>query len=84
MSVYQKNKSKANIIIHFAKPYFFVGEYIKGNIEINSNSSALIKDITIEILITEDWRITIGDNKGDSYKKRVVFFKLDLKKKNLE
>ena len=81
MSVYQKNKSKANIIIHFAKPYFFVGEYIKGNIEINSNSSALIRDITIEILITEDWRITIGDNKGDSYKKRVVFFKLDLKKK---
>ena len=75
-----KNKSKANIIIHFEKSCFYLGEFIKGNIEINTNSSALIKDVTIEIFEKEDWKIKDGDsNKSDNYNTRVVFYKLDLK-----
>ena len=57
MSVYINNQSKANILIHFDKSCFYLGEFIKGNIEINTNSSALIKDIIIEIFLKEDWRI---------------------------
>ena len=83
MSVYNKNKSKANIIIHFYKSCFYLGEFIKGNIEINTNSTALIKDVIIEIFLKEDWRIKEGQgeiNKSDNYEIRVVNYKLNLNK----
>ena len=83
MSVYINNQSKANILIHFDKSCFYLGEFIKGNIEINTNSSALIKDIIIEIFLKEDWRIKEGEGcyyKSDNYDIRVVNYKLDLNK----
>ena len=79
-----KKKPKANILIHFEKSFFYVGEFIKGNIEINTSSNAIIKDITIEILITEDWKIKEGDkNKTCSNKKRVLFHNLNIKSLNV-
>ena len=79
-----KKKPKANILIHFEKSFFYVGEYIKGNIEINTSSNAIIKDITIEILIAEDWKIKEGDkNKTCSNKKRVLFHNLNIKSLNV-
>ena len=80
MNSYNNKKSKANILIHFEKSVFYVGEFIKGNIEINTSSSAIIKDITIEIFITEEWKLKEGDKiKTFSDKKRVVLYNLNIK-----
>ena len=80
MNSYNNKKSKVNILIHFEKSVFYVGEFIKGNIEINTSSSAIIKDITIEIFITEEWKLKEGDKtKTISDKKRVVLYNLNIK-----
>ena len=80
MNSYNNKKSKVNILIHFEKSFFYVGEFIKGNIEINTSSSAIIKDITIEIFITEEWKLKEGDKtKTFSDKKRVVLYNLNIK-----
>ena len=80
MNSYNNKKSKVNILIHFEKSCFYVGEFIKGNIEINTSSSAIIKDITIEIFLTEEWKLKEGDKtKTFSDKKRVVLYNLNIK-----
>ena len=80
MNSFYKKKTKANILIHFEKSIFFLGEYIKGNIEINTSSSAIIKDITIEIFLTEEWKIKEGDKtKACSDKKRIICYNLNIK-----
>ena len=77
MKPYNNKKTKANLYIHFEKMCFYVGEYIKGNLEINNNSRSLIKDIIIEIYITEDWKFKDGI-KSDSNKNRIKNYKLNL------
>ena len=77
MKPYNKKKTKANLYIHFEKMCFFVGENIKGNIEINNNSKSLIKDIAIEIYITEDWKLKDGI-KSESSKLRIINYNLNL------
>ena len=52
MISYQKQNYK--IKIYFNKPYFFVGEFIKGNIEITLSSTALISGIIINIISEEN------------------------------
>ena len=77
-------KSKANIIIHFKKSYFFVGSSIKGNIEINSGSSGLIKDIIIEIFLNEEWDFKEGDKyKIENNRKKIASYQIDLNKLNV-
>ena len=84
MKSYNNKKSKVNILIHFDKTSFYVGENIKGNIEINSNSSALIRDIIIEIFATEDWKIKEGEKiKSESLKAKLINYKLNLINSNL-
>ena len=75
------NKKNTNIKIYFDKEYFLVGEYIKGNIEIQVNSKTILSGILIEIFLTESWRIKDGENNNsDYYKKKIVTYNLDLKK----
>lgn len=84
MNSYNNQKLKENIMIHYDKPYFFVGEIVKGNIEINASSSSLIKDISIEIFLLEEWRIKEREkDKIDSCKKRVTIYNLNLKSLNI-
>ena len=75
------NKKNTNIKLYFDKEYFLVGEYIKGNIEIQVNSKTILSGILIEIFLTESWRIKDGENNNsDYYKKKIVTYNLDLKK----
>ena len=78
---FNERKSKANILIHFNKPYFFLGTFIEGIIEINSGSSGLIKDIIIEILLYEEWNFKEGEkNKIENNRKKVATYQIDLNK----
>ena len=77
-------KSKANIIIHFKESYFFVGSSIKGNIEINSGSSGLIKDIIIDIFLYEEWDFKEGEKyKIENNRKKIASYQIDLNKLNV-
>jgi len=64
------NKKNTNIKIYFDKEYFLVGEYIKGNIEIQVNSKTILSGILIEIFLTESWRIKDGENNNSDYYKK--------------
>ena len=78
-------QQKADIRVHFDKPYFFVGEFIKGNIELNINQTTIISGVIIEIYASEQWKIKDGseDNiKMMSNTRTVVNYKLDLTKIN--
>ena len=81
MSVFNKNKPVVNITIHYNKSCFFLGEFIKGHIEINTSISALITDIEIEIFLKEYWKIQYN-NIIDNFTNRVVDYKLNLNKIN--
>ena len=80
MSYINNKKSKANLLLHFEKACFYVGEFIKGNIEINTNTSAIINEIIIEISSVEEWKLKDGEKeKQDFIKKKLVTYKLNLK-----
>ena len=81
MSVYVKNNAKITLNVHFDKPFLYVGDSIKGKIEIISKAGLVIEEIVIEIFITEEWKCMEGNIiKSDYYKKSLEFYKLDLKK----
>ena len=72
----------ANVNLFFDKPYFFVGEFVKGTIEINTNTSISISGILIEIILTEHWKLkdsSNDDNKTMTNTKTIVTYNLDLK-----
>lgn len=59
MSYKQEN---AEMQVYFNKIFFFVGEFIAGNIEINVKSNIILYGITIEIFLTENWKIKDWEN----------------------
>ena len=79
-------KQNANIKVHFVKNYFYVGEFIKGNIEIYLNSTAIISGILIEIYLSENWKVKDGSSDQGSKTmtngKTVLTYNLDLKRMN--
>ena len=84
ISSFNKQKSKANIIIHFEKSYFFVGSFIKGNVEINSSQSGFIKDIILEIFLYEEWNFKEGEKyKLENNRKKVSAYQIDLNNLNI-
>ena len=81
MSVYVKNNAKTDFIVHFDKSYLFVGDSIKGAIEIRAKSSLVIEELTIEIFLSEEWKYREGNIiHSDYYKSSLEFYVLDLKK----
>ena len=73
---------QAKINLFFDKPYFYLGEFIRGTIEINKNSEISLSGILIEIILLENWKI--DDNSGDNSQimndsKTIVNYNLDLK-----
>ena len=80
MSYKQEN---AEMQVYFNKSFFFVGEFIVGNIEINIKSNTLIYGITIEIFLTENWKIKDGENaNSENIVKKIVVYNIDLKRIN--
>jgi hypothetical protein len=73
------NTQKADIKLYFLKPFFYVGEFIIGDIEINLKTSAIITGITIKISANENWKIDKSDNNSNNYYKTIINFNLDLK-----
>ena len=76
------NVKQAKINLFFDRPYFYLGEFIRGTIEINTNSKFSLSGILIEIILSENWRI--DDNSGDNSQimndsKTIVTYNLDLK-----
>ena len=67
---FNTQKSKVNILIHFEKPYFFVGSFVKGNIEINAGSCGIVKDIILEIYLYEEWDFKEEKHKIENNKKK--------------
>ena len=69
--------------LFFARPFFYVGDYIKGNIEINTNSNILLSAIIIDIISTENWTFknTSDESKIQTMneKKPITQFIVDLK-----
>ena len=69
--------------LFFNRPYFYVGEFIKGNIEINTNSNILLSAIIIDIISTENWTFknTSDDSKIQTMneKKSIMQFSVDFK-----
>ena len=77
-------REKANVKLYFSKPFFYVGEFIIGNIEIYLQSSAIITGILIKITINEMWKINDLDTNSNNYDKTIINYNLDLRKfKNL-
>ena len=77
------DKKKAKISIHFMKDSFLVGESIIGNIEIQTNVTALIQGISIEINKAENWKVNNNDKDNSDYiKRKLISINLDLKKVN--
>ena len=74
-------QEKAEMQIYFNKSFFFVGEFINGNIEINVISNIIISGITIEIFLTENWKIKDGENdNSENFVKKIVVYNIDLKR----
>ena len=81
-------KQNYTIKIFFNKPYFFVGEFIKGNIEITLSSTALISGIIINIFSEENWSVKEGSDSnskiiGMNSKKTIVSYNMDLQNLNI-
>lgn len=84
MNSFNNKKSKANILIHLEKSYYFLGSFIKGNIEINSGSVGFIKEIIIDIFLYEEWDVKEGEkHKIENNRKKVFTYTIDLKKLNI-
>ena len=77
-------KQNGDIRLYFDKPYFYVGEYIKGNIELTLSQTTIISGILIEISVSEHWNVKNGyeDLQMMSNNKTVVNYNIDLKKLN--
>ena len=69
--------------LFFARPFFYVGDYIKGNIEINTNSNILLSAIIIDIISTENWTFknTSDESKIQTMneKKPIIKYNVDFK-----
>ena len=69
--------------LFFNKSYFYVGEFIRGSIEINTKSNILLSAIIIDIISTENW--TFKNTSEDSNiqtineKKKIIQYIFDLK-----
>ena len=75
---------KADIYIHFTKSKYYLGEFITGNIEINSYITAKIRDIIITIDYLEEWNLKDGDKiKNEKITKKITTVKLDLQKSQM-
>ena len=73
----------AKIQVYFNKNFFFVGEFISGNIEINVKSDTIIFGITIEIFLTENWKIKDGEkDNSENFVKKIVTYNIDLNRIN--
>lgn len=67
--------------VYFSKSSYFVGEFLKGSIELVLPESSLISSVLIEIYVNEFWRLKNGSNQEqESNNKRIVSYNLDLKK----
>ena len=76
-------QENAEIQVYFNKNFFFVGEFINGNIEINVKSSTIIFGVTIEIFLTENWRIKDGENNNsENFVIKIVIYNIDLNRIN--
>ena len=72
----------AKVTLFFDKPYFYVGEFVRGTIEINTNALISISGILIEIILTEHWKLNDSSNDYDKTltdAKTIVTYNLDLK-----
>ncbi len=77
-------REKANVKLYFSKPFFYVGEFIVGNIEIYLQSSAIITGILIKITLNEMWKLNDLDTNSNNYSKTIINYNLDLRQfKNL-
>ena len=77
-------REQANVKLYFSKPFFYVGEFIIGNIEIYLQSSAIINGILIKITLNEMWKINDLDTNSNNYNKTIINYNLDLRNiKNL-
>ena len=63
--------------VFFAKNYFYLGDYIKGDIEIITDKISVVTQILIEIYAIESWKVKEKEdeepNKMNSKKKIVTF-----------
>ena len=75
------NQQNTSLKVYFDKLCFFVGEYIKGNIEINLNSDTEISGITIQIIPEEYWKVKDGSEYKSNLvnNNNIVNYNLDLK-----
>ena len=73
----EEKKFNKKIKIYFTKTYFYLGEYIKGNIEIITEKVSIVSEILIEIFVIESWKVkekTDEEPKKMNNKKRIVKF----------
>lgn len=73
----------ANIKVYFDKPMFYIGEFIRGNIEINVTSTIIVQSLLIQIKIIENWKVKEGSNEKmvKMFKEKdIINYNLDLKK----
>ena len=61
--------------VYFAKTYFYLGEFVKGNIEIITDKISIISQIIIEIYVIESWKVKEKEDeepKKMNNKKKIV------------
>ena len=84
------NQQNANIKLYFNKKCFYVGEFIKGNIEVNLDSIGVLNGILIEIYSNETWKIKDYKEiktklvKSMNDRQLIVKYELDLSKFDFE
>ena len=69
------SKQNTPVKIYFAKQFFYLGEYIKGSIRLDTTSSITIAGVLIQIFKCERWKT---NGTSDECKKLIVNYDLDL------
>jgi len=69
-------KQVLNLRLYFAKPKFFIGDFIKGTLLLESQRPSIIEKIIIEVLCVENW--TFQNNNPVAWSEVICSFNLDL------
>ena len=69
-------KQVLNLRLYFAKPQFYIGDFIKGTLLLESQRPSIIEKIVFEILAVENW--SIEGNPPASWSEIICSFNLDL------
>ena len=82
------HQKRAQMNLYFDKRSFYVGEFIKGSIEINLDSVGLITGVLIEIFSNEMWKIKdykeINNNMANSMNDRKLIIRYNLELSNFQ